>query len=179
MMDAETERVILEDYWTENQATIPLSSINVDGNMGFCTRAELYLAADVPNKMNHPKYRKMLAMDGEREHLKVVMKMYNNSSKRYEWGIARWDDPSAIALDVDEPDEEWMRNKLLLNAELLKFSASCSKTMQPCDVMVGFLVAHQFFKTDQFRLFDHEKVAPPAYFPAVEKILGVIDAASR
>ena len=80
MMDTETVRVILEDYWTENQATIPLSSINVDGNMGFCTRAELLLAADVSNRMKDPKYRRMLAMDGEREHLKVVMKMYNDSS---------------------------------------------------------------------------------------------------
>ena len=66
MMDRETERVILEDYWTEHRATVPISAGNVDSNMGFCNRAELLRAADVSTKMNDPKYRPASIDDGWR-----------------------------------------------------------------------------------------------------------------
>jgi len=76
--------------------------------------------------------------------------------------------------------ELWRQRILNLNTEFLKLSASCSKTLQPSDVMSGFLNIHQFLNSAQFRLFDPSKMPLPSEWTVVENIMrGKVQAASR
>jgi hypothetical protein len=76
-------------------------------------------------------------------------------------------------------EELWRQRNLNLNMQFVKLSASCSKTMQPSDVMSGFLNIHQFLAGAQFCLFDPSKMSPPAELDMVKNILRNVPSASR
>lgn len=62
---------------------------------------------------------------------------------------------------------------------LFKLPASCSKTIQPNDVMKSYMILHKFFRSEQFRTFNLATAARPPYMPDVMQILGPIPKSSR
>jgi hypothetical protein len=155
------------------------------------------------------KYRMLLTMDGEREHVKVVHKILGTekvilrsnldfpdelvvgeniddrtgSASTLKRSFELMNTLSAHSIDQEQAEEVhkemWRQRILNLNTEFLKLSASCSKTLQPSDVMSGFLNIHQFLNGAQFRKFDPFKMHPPAEWEMVETILKHVPVASR
>ena len=94
-----------------------------------------------------PLRRIVISLDGERTGLEAAM------------------ETAAAVLE-----EEGMRD-----VELLKFSAACSKTQQPCDVSPVFRVLKQIYKARSFEKSAEE----PAFMELVRQVLKPMDTKAR
>ena len=135
--------------------------------MGYATSNALHNDIDIESKKHLPKYRTLLCMDGESEHLKYVMKLYSDSRKIHDSTV------------MDTPSIEIQRQKLIINMDILKFPGSCSKTTQPQDVAPSFMIEHQFWKSNQYKHFNPDNCPAPPYITILNEIFKNVDAASK
>lgn len=107
------------------------------------------------------KYRMLITIDGERNHMNVLKKMYLDAATKTNVSVSYnhfeqlpSDDSAATALRLLD-FQVWRNNITKLNVEFLKLSASCSKVEQTNDVIPsGFRCMHQFWNSSAFKHFD-------------------------
>ena len=72
------QQAIIEDYYTANIATVPLTAATSNmENMGYIDRNTILADADIERLSLDPKYKILASIDGERCHINVLKELYN------------------------------------------------------------------------------------------------------
>lgn len=167
VMEARRKKCILDDYHTDNFATVPLTQISSGfSHMGFMSQEDLVREAGVEAKEKLAHYRILATIDGERNGNNCLKRLYEEQSPS----------PMVLALEEDHADNlpetvdlvgsdsdvmiplvaasdmavsqpevtvpfdnllVWKSKMQLLNADFMKHSGSCSKIEQLQDVIRG------------------------------------------